>query len=67
MSATNDFKEDHMDEFYEWVADKKYEEACDWCNGLPMHQDDDFEEIIETYAEENSDDLWKEFTNTLPQ
>lgn len=67
MSSLNDLKEQHLDQFFDWLMDKKYEDAMDWCCDTAFHPDDDHEEIIETYAEENSEALWKEYFDSLPE
>ena len=66
MSATNDLIEQHLDQFYQWVGDKKYEEAMDWCCDLPLHGDDDHEEIVQRYIEDNPE-LIHEYIKTLPE
>ena len=67
MSTTNDLIEQHLDAFYDWVGDKKYQEAMDWCCDMPYHADDDHEDIVRIYIEENGEELIKEFINQLPE
>ena len=65
MSYTNDYKEQHIDQLYDWVMDTKYDDAVEWTNGSGYHADDDFQEIIDVYIQDNSTDLWQEFFNTF--
>ncbi len=65
MSYTNDLKEQHLDQLWEWVYEKKYNEAMDWCAEYPLHADDDCEKIIEIYMEENAEALWEEYFNLI--
>jgi len=67
MTSTNDLIEENLDSFYEWVGDKKYSDAVDWCAGdYGYHGDDDSETIMELYVEANSEELVNEFINQLP-
>ena len=54
--------------FIEWVNETQYDKACDYCCDLPLHQDDDFEQIQEKYfeslSEEEKDKLFTQFINT---
>ncbi len=61
MTYTNDLKEQHLDQLFDWVLDKKYNEAMDWCAEYPLHADDDCERIVEIYIEDNEDKLWEEY------
>jgi len=67
VTYTNDYKEQHIDLLYDWVMDKKYDDAVEWCNGSGYHADDDFEQIIECYIEDNEEDLWKEYFQIFGQ
>jgi hypothetical protein len=67
MSQTNDFKDKHLDQFYDWVADNKYEQALDYCQPTTLHADDDSERIIEIFIEACEDQLWPEYISTLPE
>jgi len=64
--TTEDLIETHLDKFYEWVGDKKYDEACDWCAEYQWHADDDHEEIVECYIIDNPE-LIHEYLKTLPE
>jgi len=67
MSYTNTWKEDHIDDLFDWVMDNKYDEAVSWSEGGCYHADDDFQEIIESYVEDNVEELWKEYIALLPE
>ena len=64
MSTTNDLIEQHLDGFYQWVGETKYNEAMEW--SPQYHGDDDHEQIIERYIEDKPE-LIHEFLATLPQ
>jgi len=61
MTYTNDYKEDHIDELYDWVMEEKHDDINLHCCG--MFFEDNYEESIDSYIEENADELWKEFLN----
>ena len=64
MSYTNDLKDQHLDQFFEWVGDNKFDEInFESCGTF----DDCYEEDVQSYIEENADELWKEYFESLPE
>jgi len=61
MTATNDWKENNIDQLYEWAMDNKYDECCDYCNGEVSTLDDDHEAMWEYYVTSNEAKLWEEY------
>lgn len=61
MSYTNDYKEEHIDELYDWVMDNKHDDINDYCCG--MFFEDNYEESVDSYIQEHAGKLWEEFLN----
>ena len=64
MSYTNDLKDQHEDSFYEWVSDNKFDDINFWAGGT---FDDTYEDDVIRYIEDNTDELWNEYFNNLPE
>ena len=66
MSATNDWKEQNIDNLYDWVNENKSDEAYHYCQPTSWHADDDWENYLQKYIEDNEQELWEEYIATLP-
>ncbi len=65
MTYTNDQKEQHLDQLYEWVEKEKWSDIMDYCAGEVSTLDDDLPEAVEYYIENNLDKLWSEYFNSI--
>lgn len=59
MSYTNDYKEQYLDQFVDWVAENKFDDMCSQMCVIEDH----YEEALEYYIEQNSEELWAEYFN----
>jgi len=56
---TDYYKEQHIDDLYEWVMDKKHDEMNYWAQGIFF--EDNYEDVVEGYVEDKLDELWQEY------
>jgi len=58
MTYTNDWKELHIDELFDWVSENKFDEINYHAEGTFKES---YEDDVSAYIQDNADDLWKEF------
>jgi len=66
MSQTNDWKEEHFDEFLEWVSGNKFGDVSSYAlgNNDPLRS---YERTVQAYISDNADKLWEEYSDTLEE
>lgn len=61
-----DYKEQNIDQLYDWVMENKFKELEDWCAGhMPLHKDT-YEKCLDAYVEDQAEELWDEFIANQP-
>ena len=61
MSHTNDLKDQHLDQFVDWVTENKFDDMCSQMCVIK----DQVEEAWEYYIESNSEELWNEYLDLI--
>lgn len=56
---TDEQKEQHIDDLYDWVMENKHAEMNFYHKGMMFK--DSYEECVEAYIEDNADELWEEY------
>jgi hypothetical protein len=64
MSYTNDWKEQNIDQLFEWVGENKFDEINFHACGTFK---ENFEDDVESYISDNEKELWEEYIKTLPE
>ena len=67
MSYTNDLKEQHQYQYCEWVAENKFKELEEWCQGVRHFDKHTYEDCLQAYLDSPECDFWDEYFATLPE